>query len=243
MHDSVYSRLQLKLIAALLTVAVLIVPSLPAYALEKATIQLKWLHHFQFAGYYAALEKGFYRDAGLDVTILEGSPSIEVEKYVASGRVDFGVGTSALLLNRAQGQDFVVLGQVFQHSPAIFLTPRKTGIRTVADMAGRRLMYANNHGDMLALLKKNGIDEQQITKVPHHGDPHDLISGKADVMLAYSFNEPLAIEKSGESYLTFSPLALGIDFYGDNFFTTRTLVEKRPKFVLNRSNRALVFSV
>ncbi len=205
--------------------------AVPPRTLDKATIELKWLHHFQFAGYYAALEKGFYRDVGLDVSIVEGGPNVEVEKDVLSGRADFGVGTSALLLNRARGEDFVVLGQIFQHSPAIFLTPRDTGIRSIADMAGRRFMYSNQHGDMLAILRKNGIDESGIVKVPHKGDPGDLIGGKADVMLAYSFNEPFVLEQVGEPYLTFSPQTYGIDFYGDNFFTTRKLVDKRPEFV------------
>ena len=203
----------------------------PAHALQKASIQLKWLHHFQFAGYYAALEKGFYRDAGLDVTIREGGPEVEVERDVLSGRSDFGVGTSALLLNRAKGEDLVVLAQIFQHSPATFLTLKKSGIRSVREMAGRRVMYSNQHGDLLALLRKNGISEEGIVKVAHQGDPRDLITGKADVMVAYSFNEPFIVEQSGEPYLMFSPLSSGIDFYGDNLFTTRALANERPEFV------------
>jgi PAS domain S-box-containing protein len=200
-------------------------------ALEKATVQLKWLHHFQFAGYYAAVEKGFYRQAGLDVALAEGGPATDVEDEVLSGRADFGVGTSALLLQRAKGHDLVVLGQIFQHSPAVFLTPRKSGIRSIADMAGRRFMYSNQHGDMLALLMKNGVQEKSILKLPHQGDPRDLIEGKADVMLAYSFNEPFILEQAGEPYLTFSPTTYGVDFYGDNFFATRELIDARPEFV------------
>ena len=203
----------------------------PAHALEKATVQLKWLHHFQFAGYYAAVEKGFYRDAGLDVTLVEGGPDVEAERTVAEGKADFGVGTSAVLLHRAKGEDLVVLGQVFQHSAATLLTPRKTGIRSVADMAGRKVMYSSQDGDMLALLRKNGLDENSIVKVPHHGDPRDLLTGRAEVLIAYSFNEPFILEQAGEAYLTFSPLAHGFDFYGDNFFTTRALAESRPAFV------------
>ena len=152
----------------------------PAHALEKVTLQLKWLHHYQFAGYYAALHKGFYRDAGLEVTILEGNPNMEVERFVAEGRAEFGVGTSALLLHRARGLDLVILAQIFQHSPSTFLTPRKTGIRSIADMAGKRFMYSTQHGDLLALLKKNGIEEKDIVQVPHKGDPRDLVKGRAD---------------------------------------------------------------
>jgi len=218
-------------LCAIIFLNLTIFPTQSVFALDKATLQLKWLHHYQFAGYYAALEKGFYREEGLDVAIFEGNPNMEVEKSVAEGKVDFGVGTSALLLHRAKGLDLVVLGQIFQHSPAIFLTPRKTGIRSVADMAGKRFMYSNQHGDMLALLKKNGIEESSIIRVPHQGDPRDLVKGKADVMIAYSFNEPFTLEQLGEPYLSFSPATYGIDFYGDNFFTSSRLCEERPAFV------------
>ncbi|MBJ6752466.1 ABC transporter substrate-binding protein [Geomonas anaerohicana] len=217
--------------AALLALALLLTLAHPALANEHVTLQLKWLHHFQFAGYYAALEKGFYREAGLDVTVREGGPEVEVENEVTSGSADFGVGTSALLLHRAHGDDLVVLGQIFQHSPAILLTPRKTGIQKVADMKGRRFMYSNQHGDMLTLLKNNGIEEKDIVKVEHRGDARDLIAGKADVMMAYSFNEPYVLERAGEPYLAFSPLTYGIDFYGDNFFTTRATINSRPALV------------
>ena len=230
MDYSAAPRLFKKLPAALCLLSALWYAA-PAQALEKTSIQLKWLHHFQFAGYYAALEKGFYREAGLDVAIREGGPSTEVEDEVTSGRADFGVGTSALLLHLAQGDDLVVLGQIFQHSAAILLTPRGSGIRSVADMAGRRFMYSNQHGDMLTLLAKNGIGEKNMVRVAHRGDARDLISGKADVMMAYSFNEPFILEQVGEPYLIFSPLTYGIDFYGDNFFTTGAMVGKKPELV------------
>ncbi|WP_085813335.1 ABC transporter substrate-binding protein [Geoanaerobacter pelophilus] len=218
------------LAVSLAFIALLLVPC-PAQALEKATLQLKWLHHFQFAGYYAALEKGFYRRAGLDVTIKEGGPTTEVEDEVLSGRADFGVGTSAILLRRARGEDLVVLGQIFQHSAGVLITPRSTGIHSLADMARRRFMYSNQHGDMLTLLRQNGVDEKELVQVPHSGDPQDLIDGKADVMMGYSFNEPFILEQKGEPYLLFSPLTYGIDFYGDNFFTTRANIDTRRQFV------------
>lgn len=214
----------------LLTCFVLLPFPVSASALEKATLQLKWLHQFQFAGYYAALEKGFYRQAGLDVVIREGGPDFDLGQEITSGRADFGVGTSALLLNRGQGQDLIVLAQIFQHSPEVLLTPRKTGIRSVADMVGKRFMYTMQGGETLALLQKFGITERSMIKVPHQGNPDDLVQGKADVMAAYSTNEPYLLEQAGEAYLVFSARSVGIDFYGDNLFTTRLLVEQRPAF-------------
>jgi ABC-type nitrate/sulfonate/bicarbonate transport system substrate-binding protein len=75
----------------------------PAAALDTVSVQLKWKHQFQFAGYYAALEQGFYRNAGLDVTIREGGPNIDVAETVASGKADFGVCGSGVLRDWAKG--------------------------------------------------------------------------------------------------------------------------------------------
>ena len=84
-----------------------------AGAAEKVRLQLKWRHAFQFAGYYAAVEKGYYRDAGLDVELVEGSPKFHVTEEVLSGRSQFGVGTSSLLLDRKSGKPLVVLANIF----------------------------------------------------------------------------------------------------------------------------------
>jgi NMT1/THI5 like len=82
----------------------------PGAALDQVSMQLKWKHQFQFAGYYAALEKGFYRDAGLDVVIREGGPGIDVSEAVASGGADFGVCSSSVLRDWTVGRRLVACG-------------------------------------------------------------------------------------------------------------------------------------
>src|SRR5271165_5247552 len=85
----------------LITAACLVLlASHPAAALDQVSMQLKWKHQFQFAGYYAALEKGFYRDAGLDVQIREGGSDMDADRVLADGGADFGVCTSSVLLDR-----------------------------------------------------------------------------------------------------------------------------------------------
>src|SRR6516164_3994201 len=92
----------------------LLLASYPAAALDQVSLQLKWKHQFQFAGYYAALERGYYRDAGLDVEIREGGPNVDVGRMLAGGQADFGVCTSSVLLDRANGRNLIVLGVIFQ---------------------------------------------------------------------------------------------------------------------------------
>jgi hypothetical protein len=179
----------------------------PAWALDHITLQLKWKHQFQFAGYYAALEKAFYRDAGLDVELREGGPDVDAAKAMAAGQADFGVCTSAVLLDRANGRDLVVLAVIFQHSAAIILVPRRAGIATVSELKGRRLMDTPGSEDIAAMLKREGVDYASLPRVPHNGDPRDLLAGKADAMVAYSTNEPFILDRLGAPYQTFSPRA------------------------------------
>lgn len=200
-------------------------------AAEPVTLQLKWRHQFQFAGYYAALEKGYYHEAGLDVRILEGGPTIDVSTQMEQGKAHFAVGSSALLLDRQAGRDFVSLAVIFQHSSAVLVTLRRSGLRTIDDLAGKRLMDAPASQEIAAMLKKYGIDYAALPRVKHTGDPHDLLDGKADMMVAYSTNEPFIFEQQGEPYNIFTPRAAGIDLYGDNLFTTGTLIRTRPELV------------
>ncbi|SHM66352.1 ABC transporter substrate-binding protein [Bradyrhizobium lablabi] len=204
-------------LATLVIAACLLLPPLhQAAALEQVSLQLKWKHQFQFAGYYQALEQGFYRDAGLDVTIREGGPDIEVAEAVAGGKADFGICSASVLREWAKGLHLVVLAVIFQQSPAIILVPRRADISSVSDLRGRTLMDAPGSDEIAAMLKHEGVDYRAMPRIDHRGDPRDLLAGRADAMVAYSTNEPFVLERLGAAYRTFSPSEYGVDFYGDN---------------------------
>ncbi len=199
--------------------------------LNRVTLQLKWHHQFQFAGYYAAQQQGYYRDAGLEVDIREAEPGINVVKEVVSGRAQFGVGTSALLLARYQRQPVVVLAAVFQHSPVILVARAGAGILSVQDLPGKRLMIEKQSDELIAYLLKEGVSENTVTRVEHTFNPEDLIQGKVDCMSAYLIDEPYFFDKARFPYLTFTPRMAGIDFYGDNLFTSEGELKARPEQV------------
>jgi ABC-type nitrate/sulfonate/bicarbonate transport system substrate-binding protein len=200
----------------------------PAAALDSASLQLKWKHQFQFAGYYQALEQGFYRDVGLDVAIREGGPGIDVAEAVAGGKADFGVCTASVLRDWAAARRLVVLAAIFQRSPAVILVARRADISSVSDLRGRTLMDTPGSDEIAGMLKREGVDYQSMLRVPHEGNPRDLLAGRADAMIAYSTNEPFILEQLGAAYRTFAPAASGIDFYGDNLCTSETEVKARP---------------
>jgi len=200
-------------------------------ALEAVSLQLKWKHQFQFAGHYAAVEQGFYRDAGLDVTIREGGPGVDVAETVASGTANFGVCSASVLREWAVGRRLVVLAAIFQRSPAVILVARRADIGSVSDLRGRTLMDAPGSDEIAAMLKGEGVDYEALPRMAHEGNPRDLLAGRADAMVAYSTNEPFVLEQLGAAYRTFAPSAYGIDFYGDNLCASEAEVKAHPNRV------------
>ena len=196
--------------------------------LAPVTLQLKWHHQFQFAGYYAAQAQGYYREAGLAVTILEGQPGIDVVAKVTSGQAQYGVGNSSLLLARQKGQPVVVLGAIFQHSPVILMARARSGIATVQDLAGKRVMIEDMTDELLAYLRKEGVAETSMTLLKHTFKPEDLIKGTVDCISAYSTDEPFFLKQARQAVIELSPRMGGIDFYGDNLFTSETELRGHP---------------
>ena len=222
-------------LAGLCVLLLLFAPS--AQAQERLTLQLKHTHQFQFAGYYAALEKGYYRDAGLDVQILEGSDGNEPERAVLDGRAQYGVGSSSLLLARLSGKPLVVLAVIFQHSPYA-LAMRQTGpAPDIRSIIGKRVMIGSltdeltQADEIMAYLRKEGIATNQLVRVEHSFNPDDLVKGKVDAMSIFVSNEPDYLDRLGFPYDIYSPRAAGIDFYGDNLFTSEAEIKNHPERV------------
>jgi PAS domain S-box-containing protein len=200
----------------------------PATALEKVTLQLKWLHQFQFAGYYAAEQQGYYRDAGLNVTIKPATPGKDPVLDVIDGKAQYGVGTSSLLLLRNAGKPVVALAVMFQHSPYILLTKELSASQTIHSLAGKRLMLEPQADELVAYLKNEGITLEKMQLVDHSYNLKDLMGGKVDVVSGYVTDDPDVLDRAGFPYHAYTPRAAGIDFYGDNLFTTENELKNNP---------------
>ncbi len=198
---------------------------------ERVVLQLKWKHQFQFAGYYAAQQQGFYRAAGLDVQILESPAEGDPANVVLQGKADFGIASSDLVLLRSQGKPVVALAAIFQHSPLIMLALKRSGIDNVHDLAKKRVMIEPHAAELLAYLKYESINAADLTILPHTFDPSALMAGQVDAISAYSTDEPFVLEQAGLDYLIFNPRAGGIDFYGDTLFTTEEQIRLHPERV------------
>lgn len=198
---------------------------------DKVVLQLKWRHQFQFAGYYAAVEKGFYREAGLEVIIREAADNIEPSLSVLKGDAQFGIAGTDLLLLRAKGDPVVALAAIYQHSPMVFLCKESSGIENIHQIKGRRVMLEGHSAELMAYLHAEGIDHKSFELLPHTFGVRELINDKVDVISAYISDEPFNLYDAGIPYRTFSPQSSGIDFYGDVLYTTEDQLTNYPERV------------
>lgn len=201
------------------------------FGIEHITLQLRWLHQFQFAGYYMAKYKGYYQDVGLDVTIKEANndhrhPLTEV----LSNRAEYGVGNAGLIAERIQGKPVVALAVLFQTSPNVWILRKDSDIATIVDLANKRLMMTKNieNTELLALFSNEGIDIAKLDIVESSFNIDDLIDKKVDAFNGYSTNEPYYLEQKGVEYTIIDPRRYGIDFYSDTLFTSQNELKEHP---------------
>lgn len=238
------ARQLLALRLVLTSLLVLVAGLTPAFAstgagadgapLQKVRVQLKWTHQFQFAGFYAAIEQGFFRNAGLDVELIEGGPLIDPVTVVAAGQAEFGVGTSSLLIDFSKGQPIMAVAAILQHSPFVILARRDPTLRTVRDLEGRTLMGESHSDELTAYLKTAGVPLDRVQIKPHSGDVTSLLGSEwdqVDAMTAYISTEPFEAARRNIPYQIFNPRDLNINFYGDTLFTSRQVALAQPHVV------------
>ncbi|MDN3681888.1 ABC transporter substrate-binding protein [Vibrio tapetis subsp. quintayensis] len=207
--------------------------SCSTFAEEQVSVGLRWMHQFQFAGYYAAVDQGFYAQENLNVTLFEGSSNNNTIDRVLNNELDFGVANGELVLERLKGKQVVALSAIFQNSPSVLLTLASSGISNSADLKGKSIMTldGNIEPEFLSMMSKSGVDIDEVNLVQSSFDLQDLIKGNIDAFNAYLPNEPFVLQKSGIDYHVLNPQQLGIDFYSDFLFTSQRLLETKPKVV------------
>ncbi|WP_445765941.1 diguanylate cyclase [Rheinheimera sp.] len=214
----------------LLTVSTLIIFSNTVFAQQAITLQLRWYHQFQFAGYYMALEQGYYRAAGLEVTILPGAPDIVALDKVLTGEVQFAVSASGALLAYLEGAPVVALAAIMQKSPSVWLMRADSDIYTLQDLAHARLelSMSKENTELLAVFAKEGVDIGKLQLNQSSMQLDNLLSGKTDAFNAYLSNEPYLLEQMGVPYRVIHPIEYGVNFYQDVLITHADYLAKQP---------------
>ena len=218
-------------LALLFTLA--ISPPSEAKAIQKVILQLPWTHQFEFAGFYAAQEKGFFAQQGLDVEIRPGKLNRAPLSEVLSGNADFGVAGSELLLARASGKPVIAMGVIFQHSASAMVTLTDTGIYTPQDFIGQHLEMGDltSDAESYAMLQAEGVTPRQYEQVPSSFSLQRLINKDVSAVSVFVTNQPFYLKEQNIPYRLILPRSYGIDFYGDTLFTREKLAEENPELV------------
>jgi signal transduction histidine kinase len=202
------------------------------YSNEKISIQLLWKHQFEFAGFYVAKEKGFYKDVGLDVDIKEFDFGVNIINDVMRNKSDIGIGRSSLVLNRLNGKDIVLLKALYQSTPYVLISKKRKDLNSIKDFKYKKIMLSDDLNSLAAIysmMKVNNIKNTDYIEVAHSFDINDLIKDKVDLVTTYLSNEPYHLKEKGIPYTIFDPKDYGFDLYADILFTSKAYLEQNPK--------------
>lgn len=214
----------------------------PARAAEKIILQLHGPAQFEFAGYYAALWRGFYKEAGLSVEIkpaatAAGQTPADPARDVAEGRAQFGTGTAQLIVRIAQGQPLVVVAPIFQDSGAAVYYRGDSYFASPAALARAKLgrLPASNILDieLTSALRAEGIDPAQLNSVPLEPDQTvpALADRSVDAAVGSAWSTPWQAREKGLTLRSFDLADYRVAFYGDMLFTGRRFEKAEPDTV------------
>ena len=213
----------------------------PTATLTSVSLQLRWAHQAQFAGFYAADQNGYYADEGLAVTFLEGGPTTDVVAPVVAGAAQFGVaGADSLILARASSQPVRGIATILRRSPLVFLSLADSGITRPQDFVGKTIRVTVDTAPAFhAMMARVGITPDQYTEVNLPNDITAFASGQAAVWAAFTSGFAITMQEAGYQLNLIFPDDYGVHFYADTLFTTDDLIANDPDLVLRFTRASL----
>jgi NitT/TauT family transport system substrate-binding protein len=209
-------------------------PATPASPLTPITVQLNWTHQAQYAGMYAAVQKGYYTAEGLDVTFVEGGSNVDKLAPVINGAMQFGVaGADELILARSQGTPLRAIATLYRRSPVVFISLAEKGITQPQDFVGKTIRApANTVPSLRAMTTHVGLAPDQYTVVDLPSDVALFASGDVPVWGLYSTGLAINIQQAGYKINSIYPDDYGVHFYADTLYATDDLITTSPDMVL-----------
>lgn len=197
--------------------------------------QASWVNDAEFTGYFVAIDKGWYKDEGLDLTYLSGGPDVIPESALLAGKADLTLTTPDTTISAIvdQGAPFRIVGTQYQKNPLGVISLAERPVRTPKDLVGKVLAVPPvNQVSVEAMLALNGVDKGQVRIVPYEYDPTPLLAGEIDASVDFTTNVPYTIEQKGKQAVSFLLYDVGFTIYNDTVVVTEdTLKAKRKEIV------------
>lgn len=223
------------------------VPVVAAQDLEKVTLQLDWKFQFEFAGFIAAVENGFYEEVGLDVTLLEYQAGSDTVESVLTQKVNYGIHNSSLVIANEKIQPIVLLATYFQRSPLVFVA--KPEIKNPNDLLGKTIMGTKDefkYSSLALVLNHFYIDSNNSNIVEHTFSIEDFVDGKVDAISAFRSNQIFDLDQLGIEYNIIDPASYGFFMSAVNLFTSKDEVlshSDRTQRFINASNKGWEYAL
>lgn len=214
------------------TILLIFVSTFVFASAQKISVQLEWKHQFEFAGFYAAIEHGFYKEIGLEVELREYANGINISEEVLQKRATFGVSSSSLILEKLRGKPVVLIASYFKQNALSFAV--KPEIKALKDLKGKKIMaapYEIDHTSLGVLLKEAKIQNDEYELIPHEFNIEKFKNGEVDAMSIFITNQPFFLNKEGVNYDIFNPSDFGIYSYDLELFTCSDTALRDPALI------------
>jgi NitT/TauT family transport system substrate-binding protein len=202
--------------------------------IEKISLQLQWVTQAQFAGYYVALDKGWYTEEGIDLKIIPGAPDVVALDLVVSGTREFGTALLADLTLAAQSNKPVIsLAQIQQKNGLMLVARKDSGIASPQDFKGKRVgvWLGSWEAQFWALMSQSGLTKTDFKLVSQGYSMEPFIKKELDVASAMIYNEYQGVLESGIPAADLNVIDYadyGLGFPGDTLFTSLQMVKENP---------------
>lgn len=221
-------------IFAILGILLLILLGPHSRPLQPVSIRLKWINQAQFAGYYVAEDRGYFKDLGLSMTLDPAGPNISPIQTVVSGANTFGIiGADQLLIARSEGIPVVAVAVIYRQTPESFVSLASKNIKSPQDLIGKRVavIYGNDWGIYQSFLKNNNLKESDFHEVAAIPGISQILSNKVDAIEAYEMSDAAMLKLAGYKINLMRFSDYGVNFYADTLFTTESTVKNNPELV------------
>lgn len=202
--------------------------------LEEVAVQLKWLHQSQFTGFYAADQFGYYEEEGINITFIEGGPTVDTRATVLNGEAQFGVaGADELIIDRASNMSVRAIATIYRKSPVVFVAAADSGITQPEDIAGKKVLTGLNAFPTLhAMMARAGISRDAYVVETGPFDVELFESGEFPVWGVYSTGSIRILQEAGHELNIIYPDDYGAHFYNDTIFGTDDFIAANSDLTL-----------
>lgn len=208
---------------------------------DKVTVQLSWFHGVEYAGFYTAVEKGYYADENIEVILNPGGPDINPLDEVNNGNAQFGIGQGdSLITAKVNQQNFVSVATIFRNNPLAITSLTSDNIEKPEDMAGKTIgVYSSDlsgYSDLLflALLSRTGLDRDTMNYeiIEDFQGANEIKSGRMNAMSGmFATDQQVMARDAGDTLNFIYYKDYGVDVYINTIFTTEELTQNSPDLI------------